>query len=446
MTSRLFGLRCAVVAVAALAACKSDPTADLVGGADRLTLEFDSLNVTIADSSKVIARVLDRAGDPVTATVSVTSCNTGVATVSLGDQSPLVQSAFFVKGITFGGTCAIATSGQLADTVQIATYPAKIVVTSGPDTLLSGTTAAYTYDYRDAVNNSVAGVPDPTFSSNDKTRVAILTTPLGTVQAKSPGAATITVTGYGPLASGISTTKAVLVIPGVFTGSVNAATAIPSDIVKITKAAGGPGFDADSRVFVAGARTFTMGTAADTAGMTSDTILFVMPATGKTGIVALLVDQVSPDQIALADSSKLSSTTASLDGPNEPANNDPATAPALTANGDYYIFPHGVCDGGAATSPGDDCDDFFAVTNPSATDTLAAKVQLDWFTGSDVDILWCRNAGCTSVTTGGGATTANPEKSSVKIPPGATWYLWINLYDPAGAPSVVARIRFTGFP
>lgn len=437
MTLRLFGLWRAVAAVALLAACKEDPTANLVGSPNRLVLNFDSLIVTIADSTKVTARVLDQAGNPLVEAVSMTSCNQNVASVSPASDAPLVQTSYFVKGVTFGGTCVTATAGSLTDDVRIATFPAAIVLTSGPDTMLSGTFGQFTFEYRDAARIPVAGVPDPVYETSAAGVAAILAAPLGSIQAKSPGAATITVRGHGPLEGGITGTGVVFVIPGVFTGTLGAASAAAGDIVNVTRAVGGPAFDADTRVFVRGTRTFIHG------AITADAINLVMPQTGATGIVSLLFDQISPDQIALADSSKLSSSSASLDGPNEPANNDPATAPVIAANGDYYLGNHGVCTNGGATAPGDDCDGFLRITNSLARpDTIA--VRLDWFNASDQDILWC-NAACSAfVGNFTGATGANPENSTVIIPAGVTWNLWINLFDPHGANPTLVRVRVSG--
>lgn len=437
MKLRLSGLWRAVAAVALLTACKEDPTSNLVGAPSRLVLNFDSLIVTIADSSKITARVLDQAGNPLAEAVSMTSCDQNVARVSPASDAPLVQTSYFVRGVTFGGTCVTATSGSLSDDVRIATFPASIVLTSGPDTMLSGTLGQFTFEYRDAARNPVAGVPDPVYETSASGVAAILALPLGSVQAKSPGTATITVRGHGPLEGGITGTGVVFVIPGVFGGTLSPASAAAGDIVTVTRAVGGPAFDSDTRVFVRGQRAFIHG------AITADALNLVMPQTATTGIVAFLIDQISPDQIALADSSKLSSSSASLDGPNEPANNDPATAPVIAANGDYYIGNHGVCTNGGATAPGDDCDGFFSITNSLARpDTIT--VRLDWFNASDQDILWC-NAACSAfVGNFNGATGANPENSTVIIPAGTTWNLWINLFDPVGAASTLARVRVSG--
>ena len=426
----LFGLA-ALVAGAALS-CKSDPTAEGIGSTNSVLMNLKVMNVIIADSNRSFATVYDSKSDPLSVPVSFSSCAPGVAAVSLASDAPLPRSAFFVKGVTFGTTCVVATAQGHADTTQVTTFPAKVVLTSGPDTLLSGSSTQYTFQYLDGAGAPVAGVPDPEFQSSDSS-IALPQTTLGLVQAKSPGLVTITV--QGPAASGnVAVAKGVHVVPGPFVGNINPASASPGDFVKITN--GGPGFDSDTRVFIDGIRTFQV-------TATADSIRFVMPPTGVAGHVPLLLDQIGPDQVALVDTADLSSATASLDGPNEPANDDPATAPAVTANGDYYIVNHGTCNGGSATDPGDDCDAFFNVTNSlGRPDTIT--VQLDWLSGADNDILWC-NATCSGfVGNFDGATTSNPEKSTVIIPAGAHWNLWINLFDPAGNKAVLLRVRITG--
>jgi hypothetical protein len=426
----LFGLA-ALVAGAALS-CKSDPTAAGIGSTTTVLMNLKVMNVIIADSNRSFATVLDSKSDPLSVPVSFSSCAPGVAAVSLASDAPLLRSAFFVKGVTFGSTCVVASASGKTDTTQVVTFPARIVVTSGPDTLLSGSTSQYTFQYLDGVGAPVAGVPDPEFQSSDSS-IALPLTTLGLVQAKSPGLVTITV--QGPAASGnLAVAKGVHVVPGSFVGNISPSSASPGDFVKITN--GGPGFDADTRVFIDGIQTFQ-------ATSTADSIRFVMPPTGKAGLVPLLLDQIGPDQVALIDGSNLSSATASLNGPNEPANDDPATAPAITANGDYYVVNHGTCTGGAATSPGDDCDAFFNVTNALARpDTIT--VQLDWLSGADNDILWCDATCGAFVGNFDGASTNNPESSTVIIPAGAHWNLWINLFDPAGVKAVLLRVRVSG--
>jgi hypothetical protein len=426
----LFGLA-ALVAGAAVS-CKSDPTAEGIGSANSVVMNLKVMNVIIADSSRSFATVFDTKSDPLTLPVSFASCDPVVAAVSPASDAPLPRSAFFVKGVTFGSTCVVATADGKTDTTQVSTFPARIVVTGGPDTLLSGSSSLYTFQYLDGVNQPVAGVPDPTFQSSDNS-IALPLSTLGLVQGKSPGSATLTIQGP-PESGNLVVTKGVLVVPGSFVGNISPSSASPGDFVKITN--GGPGFDSDTRVFIDGIETFQV-------TATADSIRFVMPPTGVAGLVPLLLDQIGPDQVALVDNTNLSSASSSLNGPNEPANDDPATAPAITADGDYYIVNHGTCTGGSATSAGDDCDAFFNVTNALARpDTIT--VQLDWLSGADNDILWCDAACGGFVGNFDGATSSNPETSTVIIPAGEHWNLWINLFDPAGGNAVLVRVRITG--
>lgn len=223
--------------------------------------------------------------------------------------------------------------------------------------------------------------------------------------------------------------------PGAWAGTFAPAAGVPTDIVVVRRGGGDPVFDADTRVYFGGIRTFI-------AGSNADTLAAVVPALVSTGATELRMTRLGADNRARG---LTFTATDSLADRYDDVNNDPTTAPAITANGDYFITLYGGCSEGVGGA-GTDCDDFFRVANPSPTDTLFARVDLDWLTGADIDVLWCRNAGCTSVTAGGGATTANPEVSNVKVPPGATWYLWLNLWEPEGSPAQVARVRFSGLP
>jgi len=432
MTSDLSGLRRAILGLALLAACKSDPTADLAGPTNLVLMNLKTVQVVIADSARSFATVYDKASDPQTLPISFSSCNASIASVVPVSDAPLPRSGFFVKGNAFGSTCIVASVQGLSDTMDVTTFPARIVIVGGPDTLQSGSTTQYTFEYQDRLNAAVAGVPDPKFTSSNS-GVALPLATVGQIQAQSPGSATLTATAPAA-AGGVTVSKGVVVVPGLFVGTLSPASANPADLVKITN--GGPAFDADTRVFVHGTQTFTITT-------TPDSIRFVMPPTGVAGAVLLALDRTGAGQVALVDSADLSSATASLNGPNEPANDDPATAPAVTANGDYFVVNHGTCSGGGATDPGDDCDAFFNITNALARpDTIT--VQLDWFGGADNDILWCDAACGAFVGNFDGASTSNPESSTVIIPAGAHWNLWINLFDPAGSNAVLLRVRVTG--
>jgi hypothetical protein len=218
MTSRIFGLRGALAAVALVAACKKDPTAADVGTPKSLAFELDAKTVAVADSFRTFVVLRDALGTPLATPVNVASCNSAVATVLPASDAPQVRTAFFVKGVAYSATsvCIIATASGFTDSMLVTTRPGSISMAGGPanDTLPSGTTTAYTYTYNDAANTAMTGVPAPTFSSGDTT-IAQLGSTLGQVAGRAPGLTVISVSGAG----GVSANKTVTIIPVAFTGT-----------------------------------------------------------------------------------------------------------------------------------------------------------------------------------------------------------------------------------
>ncbi len=436
MNRRLFEAF-SVVALVVLASCKGDPLADHGGTLQRVDLQFNYLEVVIGDSTRSFAVERDALNTPLPPTATLRSCDPSIVTVSQVSDAPQQRTGFYVKALTFGSTCVIAQADGVSDTMQVSTFPATIVVVTGPDTVESGSQASYTFIYLDRNGNPVTGVPAPTFSTSDSTvgkRVSF-----GTIKARSPGVVTVTFTGTGAPSGGISGTKQVIVKPAPFPGGVSPTAASPGDTVTLANVVGGPAFDADTRVTVNDARTFVF-------AVTPASMKFVVPGIGVTGPVKVVLTNMGAEQ--LAQSFNLTSSTASFADKYDATNDDPSTAPSISANGDYFIVLSGVCKDGGATAPGDDCDDFFKVTNSTGA-PLAVTSRLDWFTaGSDLDMIWCKVASCSG--TGNliltGATGANPENATATIPAGATWYLWINNFDPAGNKSSIARVRVGGLP
>ena len=526
MKRHIYGLLGAVAIAALGAACKEDPLADTGGSPSRLDLEFAYREVIIGDSVRSFAIERDALNTPLPPTATVRSCTPGVATVATVSDAPQQRTGFYVKGLTYGTTCVIAEAGALSDTMQVATFPARLVITSGPDTVVSGTTGAYTFQYVDRGGAAVAGVPAATWAVADTT-FGVVDAAGGIVAGRDSGLLTLSVAGIGSPPGGLAAQRGVLIVPAPFTSTITPNPADPGQTVKVTRGAG-PAFDANTRLnfsgvlqtFVSGSLTadsvkvaipdlasagaltvamgrmgagevvqhggvFTVSTPAAFAGTLSpanatagqlmkitrgggdpafdaDTRVYFsgrrafvtaitadsirVPVLGFDSVGAKDLRMTRLDVANVARRTTFTASTTSFADPYDATNGDPATAPSLTANGDYFVVESGTCTEGSVTDPGDDCDDFFRVANPSGTDTLFARVQLDWFSGSDVDILWCRNVACSSVTTGGGATAANPEVSNVKIPPGATWFLWINYFEPVGVTSDVIRVRLSGLP
>jgi len=444
MNSRLFGLLGAALVGITSAGCKSDPTADLAGAGVRLATEFSYREVVVADSVRTFATVFDGLNSPVVAAITVRSLNTAVATVSTVSDDPLARQGFWVHGITYGTTKVVAEGGGFADTMDVAAFPAKIVV-SGRDSVISGSTRQYTFAYFAADNTDITaqGIPVPSWRTNDANRGT--TTQAGLLSGFDPGVVTLTaVSARGPGNDSVRSAKIVFVDPKPFQGTTNALISTPTDTVRFARAVGARRFNMDSSATATGLRATFKFVAIPTfiARRKADSLYVIVPPIGDTTTADLVITRADSGKTAEKVSYK--SSTASLLDHQDPASDAPATATAITANGDYYVVVHGTCTGGVFTNPGDDCDDFYAITNPSGVTTDSVRVQLDWGGAADVDILWCRDVGCNVVSTGGGATASNPEVSRVRLPAGATWYLWINLFDPAGTKSSFARIRVSG--
>jgi hypothetical protein len=448
MTRRIYRLLGAVAIAAFGAACKGDPLADTGGTLSRLDLEYTYREVVLGDSARTFAIERDALNTPLPPTATVRSCNAAIATVTTASDAPLQRTGFFIKALTYGSTCVIAEAGALSDTTQVATFPASVSF-AGPDTVISGSTGQYTHSYFSATNANVTGqgIPAPVWTSSDTLRAK--TTQTGMVSGFDPSVVNLTTTSArGPGTDAINFTRTVFVDPLPFRGTTSALAGVPTDTVRFARAVGAPRFNQGTSLAVTfkfiAIRTFV-------ARKTADSLYVIVPGIGTTGSDNLVIARA--DSAKTAEKVNFTSNTASFLDHYDVIGNDgfpvAPTNPSITANGDYYVVQHGTCTGGSVSEPGDDCDDFFRVANPSGIDTLRARVQVDWFTGSDVDILWCKNTTCSgpgNVVTGGGATANNPEVSNVKIPPGATWYLWINYFDPVGAASVLSRIRVTGFP
>lgn len=229
--------------------------------------------------------------------------------------------------------------------------------------------------------------------------------------------------------------------PDVFTGVLFQVSGGPAEVVTITRPAGGPAFDADTRAFFDGIETFV-------ADVTANSIKVPVPVIERTGVVDLLMTRIDAGQVA--QKASFTSTTSRFDDPFEPTNNDPLTAPVIIANGDYFVVLHGACSAGVG---GTDCDDWFRIRNTGVS-AATVTVNVAWFkqTPTDVDIdallgsdptgivnFDCED-GCT------GATSANPEAASISVPAGATYYVWLNLFDPHGAAATLARVRVSGLP
>jgi hypothetical protein len=225
--------------------------------------------------------------------------------------------------------------------------------------------------------------------------------------------------------------------PAVLAGTVTPTSGIPGTAVTIKRGGGDPAFDANTRVFFDGIRTFV-------SVNTADSLVVPVPGIGSTGAKELRMTRL--DAGDLARRGTFTSNSATLADQYDAVNNDPATAPVITANGDYFVVVSGACVNGVGGA-GTDCDDFFKVTNSGGA-PATITVNVAWLAGPDIDgygldptFDFCTyDDGCAA------ATGANPEQFEMTIPAGETWFIYINLWAPAGTTSTAARVRVSGLP
>jgi hypothetical protein len=532
MNRPLFGaLGVAAVLFLTVGSCKNDPLSDLDNGAPAaLVTDFSYLEVIIADTRTVTATVVDGRATPLVAAVTFRTCN-AVAAVGIDTSYhpvPVTSTRAVVSGVTYGTSCVIAEGGGFTDTVQIATFPAGIVVI-GPDTLVSGGAATYTYEFRDRAGNPVSGVPAATWTVGDTLRGTI-TAAGGVLSGRDTGSVNVTVKGIGTSSAGVSGTKPVLVIPAPFDITVVPNPADPGQVVKLVRAPTGPIFDANTSVrfgtsvqaFVAGSLTpdsvkvaipdlaaggalsvaaarlgpnqitqsgglFTVNTPALLAGaatpssgipgtvviikragadpafdattrvffggvrtfvnmVAADSVVVPVPGVGTVGATELRMTRMDATDVARRLTFTADTGAFKFADQYDGVNNNPATAPVITANGDYFVVVSGSCVSGAGGG-GTDCDDFFKVTNTGGA-PAAITVNMAWLAGPDIDgygldptFDFCTyDDGCAA------ATGANPEQFIMTIPAGETWFIYVNLWDPVGTASTVVRVRVTGLP
>lgn len=461
MNARNLGLVGLLAAVAA--GCHSDPTNSLVGKPARVGFQFATVRLEVADSLATFAVLLDEGSTPIAEAVTITACDPTTVTVSgVAAGTPLVQTNFFIKGIKYGTACVVATASGLIDTMQVATVPDQIKITSGPDTILSGDSGQYTFAYYDKKGNVMTGVPIPSWSSATTSLGNFGTATVANYVTASPGVNTIkalvSISALGgTVTAKDSVTKVVATIPSVFPGTVAPLTAAPATTVL---AEGGilPTWKSASSVDVGLQQAFVVHTA-------NDSVRFVMPPFGNTTAQPVLFLNLGAKNLATQTppATYVSNPTASLDGPFFPGDTDVTANASLTLphvkadTNIIYDVNHGTCTGGSNTSPGDHCNAFFLLNNNTASpDTI--NIQLDWVssigidnpptgsnpqTGPDQDILLCDSVCGGFVGNFNGATTATPEKTTVIIPANTKWNLWINLFDPFGQQALLFRVMLT---
>lgn len=241
MIRRVVVLQGALLGVLALGSCKSDPTNTDVGTAAAVAMEFKLRTMAVGDSVRTFAAVVDKFSHPLQESATITTaCTPGILSLSAASDAPQPRTAFVVKAIGYGTSCVVATASGFSDTLTVTTVPASLVVTGGPDSILSGATVNYGFEYKSADGAVLAGIPDPTLESSDTT-IAATGANLGDVSGRAPGAAVLTYSGT----AGLSATKNITVVAAAFTGTATA-NVDPGAILTIHRNPAGPVFDANT--------------------------------------------------------------------------------------------------------------------------------------------------------------------------------------------------------
>src|SRR5438093_638203 len=181
-----------------------------------------------------------------------------------------------------------------------------------------------------------------------------------------PPSATVTscsnaVAAIAPASDTLTDTKPVFVDPRPFSGTAAGTSGAPTDTVRFLRDAAATRFNQDTSLHAT--FDFTR-TPTFVARKTLDSLYVIVPPLGATAPSDLVIVRVDNNKVA--EKVTFTSTTTSLLDRYDRASDDPTTAPAITANGDYYITLSGICKKGVVTLPADDCDDFFKVTNATA--------------------------------------------------------------------------------
>jgi hypothetical protein len=398
-------------ALAAVQGCSDEPTLYLGGppGA-AATLEFSKSAVTMAigDSSIVGVRAEDAAGNPTADAVTLSACD---ALVGVGSQSSSSQwtTTAFLKGAGLGASCVLAQAAGVSDTIRVTVGPAGVKI-FGPDTVVSGLTGDYTLVPVDYAGNPLTGTVSYTWSTSTKARLAI-DAANGLARGRTPGAVDVRLVAPG----GANAKKAVIVIPGVFAGTLSATSAAPGELITATRAADGPTFDADQQVTLGSTAAFV-----DT--VLPNSVVFAVPATGSTALATLTLANIGPEQLAQATSFTSTMTTADVYQPGNITNDcsDPSAAPDFTAvksSTGWVYFAHngtalgtrGCQNSGAVTG----YDHYFIYTTGASAEVI--DVEARWTLTGDNDIIICATdySDCPGVGFSGGTLA---ELDAVDVP------------------------------
>lgn len=441
-----FGLRgvAAVLAAAAAAGACGDETLIYPGGAAgpavRIEVSNSALLLNAGVPVTIGMRTVDDAGNPASAVPAISSCDGAVVGVASGTGAGQWTATATVTGVTIGDACLVVTVGSLPpESILVRVTPAALAIV-GPGQILSGGTGAYALEFRHAdgsVLTAPTGFPIPTVETLNDLRLPITATSDVDYDAagQQPGFVGLRAALEGAW-GGVVGNKVVEVVPGAFGGTLSAASAAPGSVVTVTRAAGGPAFDTDSKAALDGVGAYVD-------AFTADALTFAVPATGSTAAGTLLLSDMGSLQLAQTIGFTATKATEDVYAPGNtnttvtPPAGAPDAATVMTANNNIYLVHGGFGAGSAARGAwngGAQVDRYVAVT--TGADSAVVTITLSWTNGSDVDLFILDGAGDEVDNSFSGSTTQ--EVLTFTFPASTTHYIGMSMWD---AGSVITNLK-----
>jgi hypothetical protein len=315
--------------------------------------------------------------------------------------SPTANDLFSVWGaedLWAAGSAGTILRGYRGATVTVA--PTHPTLGPGDDVQMIG-------EARDASSNLIANVSF--MWTSDNPAVATVTQS-GLVTATGTGTATITGTATG----GASASATVTVQP-TFGGTLSSTSLDFGERLLVQPSPTLP-WDGDEYVTIGGVQS-------SWAYNDMDSIALVVPRL-PTGPAQLVVHNQGPSQVTQHADVDVASTFT--------PNSDPLSGVDISA-GPFPMWFY--------IELSDTESDHWLTLAPSSD--LTVTVRLRWETVADLDILWTNEDATAWTGNFNGATASMPEESTVTIPGGTTYRLWLDLYDSQGASPTLAQVTIT---
>ncbi|MGD2136165.1 MAG: hypothetical protein PVF27_08395, partial [Gemmatimonadales bacterium] len=345
MKRHFFGMAGSLAVLLLVAGCLDDPTAALRGGVERVLIERTYAELDAGGEITVNASAYDAQGNALGTLPSVSSADPAIATVTVDtvvSGDPLPRTTFTIVGVGYGTTSIIAEAGGMADTTTVVVFPASLDISGLAATVGSGASLSLTAQFFDADGEALTpltGAEPIEWSSSNSARLEVDQD--GNATAKSVGDVEICI----ELRNGTEGCVETTVVPGTFNGTLSSATGTSGGLFTVTRAGGGPAFDADTRVSIGGVGAFID-------SRTDDAIVVFVPY-ASADMSDLLIENYGPDQ--LAQVAAFTGTAVAEDGYAPGNYGPPGTdfAANATANDNLYVAQQGASDLYGGSDPSD---------------------------------------------------------------------------------------------